>query len=51
MNEETGYRIELLIEGEIVKAKLLEDLLTEVDELTAILVTCAKNAKTLKEQR
>jgi four helix bundle protein len=49
--EETGYWIEILIEGDIVKANLLEDLLTEVNELTAILIACVKNAKHRKEQR
>ncbi|HRA90272.1 MAG TPA: hypothetical protein PK992_19440 [Planctomycetaceae bacterium] len=48
MNEDW---IEVLIEGDIVKANLLEDLLTEVNELTAILIACVKNAKHRKEQR
>ncbi len=47
--EETGYWIELLIESGILKETLLSDLLAEVNELTAILVTCAKNAKTRKK--
>jgi len=47
--EEAGYWIELLIESGILKEALLSDLLVEVNELTAILVTCAKNAKNRKK--
>ncbi len=43
--EETGYWIELLGDSEIVAKKRLADLSTEIEELTAILVTCVKNAK------
>ncbi len=43
--EETGYWLELLCETDIVRASLLSDLLSEQDELTAILVTCVKSAK------
>ncbi|MCA9105081.1 MAG: hypothetical protein KDA83_06630 [Planctomycetales bacterium] len=43
--EETGYWVELLIESSIVKEQLLSELLGEIGELTAILVTCIKNAK------
>lgn len=43
--EETAYWLELLVEGEFVTAERLESLQTEVDELTAILVTCVKNAR------
>lgn len=46
--EETGYWIELLIEAEIVPSSRLSDLLDEVNELTAILVTCAKSARNRK---
>ena len=42
---ETSYWLELLVETEIVPAKRLDDLIREADELTAILVTCARNAK------
>jgi four helix bundle protein len=42
---ETAYWLELLVETDIVPAKRLEELLREADELTAILITCAKNAK------
>ncbi|RLS53214.1 MAG: four helix bundle protein [Planctomycetota bacterium] len=43
--EESGYWLELLIESGIVKGKLLSNLLGEVNELTAILVSCVKNAR------
>jgi four helix bundle protein len=43
--EETGYWLELLAEAEIVPPSRLDDLRQEVDELTAILTTCAKKAK------
>jgi four helix bundle protein len=43
--EETAYWLELLIEGGIVTTGRLSSLLKETNELIAILVTCAKNAK------
>lgn len=43
--EETGYWLELLAESGLVKAERLSDLLNETNELTAILITCIKNAK------
>ncbi len=43
--EETAYWIELLIESGIVPAKLLNPLLQETQELTAIFITCVKNVK------
>jgi len=43
--EETGYWLELLADAGIVPSESLNDLQREVGELTAILVTCAKNAK------
>ena len=43
--EESGYWLELLIESGIVKGELLSNLLGEVNELTAILVSCVKNAR------
>ncbi len=43
--EETDYWVELLVEAEIVHPNRLADLRKEINELTAILVTCAKNAK------
>jgi len=47
--EESVYWIELLVESGIVEAALLADLQQEADELTAILITCAKNAKQKKK--
>ena len=46
--EETAYWIELLVESEIQEAARLADLQQEANELTAILITCAKNAKRSK---
>jgi four helix bundle protein len=46
--EEAVYWIELLSDSKIVAASRLAGLRTEADELLAILVTCAKNAKGLK---
>ena len=43
--EETAYWMELLVEAEIVSAHRLQDLQSEANELSAILITCAKNAK------
>ncbi len=43
--EETVYWLELLSETGIVKADLLEPLVAEAEELTAILVTAAKTTK------
>lgn len=43
--EETGYWLELLAESGLVKPERLDDLMNETNELTAILVTCIKNAK------
>jgi four helix bundle protein len=43
--EETGYWLELLVEATIIPAARLGNLLNEVNELTAILTTCAKKAK------
>lgn len=43
--EESAYWMELLVESEIVPESRLTDLQQEANELTAILVTCAKNAK------
>ena len=37
--------LELLVETEIIPANLLGGLLDEANQLIAILVTCAKNAK------
>jgi four helix bundle protein len=43
--EETAYWLELLSESAIVNPERLVDLQQETEELTAILVTCAKNSK------
>ena len=43
--EETIYWLELLSEAEIVPAKKLQGLFKESTELTAIFISCAKNAK------
>ncbi|HVW36024.1 MAG TPA: four helix bundle protein [Pirellulales bacterium] len=47
--EETAYWLELLAESGIVPAARLMELQKETNELTAILVTCAKNARRKKE--
>lgn len=43
--EETAYWLELLADSGIVNAERLSDLQHETNELTAILITCIKNAK------
>ena len=43
--DESAFWMELLIEGEIVKEKLLEDLLAEANELVAIVVTSIRTAR------
>ncbi len=43
--DETCYWLELLADGNIVKASRLESLRQEANELTAILVTIAKRVK------
>ena len=43
--EETTYWLELLVESSIVSKERLSDLMAEANELTAILVTCAKKTK------
>ena len=43
--EETAYWLELLTEAAVFSEERLADLRREVDELTAILTTCVKNAK------
>jgi len=40
--------MELLVQSGTVDANRLRPLMQEVDELTAILVTCAKNARQRK---
>ena len=49
--EETGYWLELLEESGIVSEGRLTEILSETNELTAILVTCAKNSKSRKPDR
>lgn len=49
--EETVYWLELLSESGIVKAQLLEPLVDEAEELTAILVTSAKTTKARRRKR
>jgi four helix bundle protein len=44
--EETKYWLELLADSELVPRDRLAALFQEAEELTAILVTCVKNAKT-----
>ena len=48
--EETAYWLELLCEAEIVPAERLLPLQKEAEELTAILVTCVKNAKKRRDK-
>lgn len=43
--DETAYWLELLVDGEFVKAEKLKDLQNETDELTAIFVSSVKTAK------
>jgi len=43
--EETSYWLELLIESKIMRETQVKKLMEEIDELTAICVSCAKNAK------
>jgi four helix bundle protein len=49
--EETIYWLELLAEADIVKAEWLSDLISEANELTAILVTSVKTLKARRKQR
>ncbi len=49
--EESGYWLELLLGAEIMTEHQLSDLVKETDELTAILITCAKNAKAKQKTR
>ena len=49
--EESAYWMELLVEAAIVPPHRLAPLLAEADQLTAILVTCVKNAKSRKGTR
>jgi four helix bundle protein len=49
--EESCYWMELLIESGLLPESKLSDLMDEAGELTAILTTCAKNAKKIKGDR
>jgi four helix bundle protein len=46
--EETGYWLELIARSSIIAESRLTEITREVNELTAIFVTCAKNAKNRK---
>ena len=46
--DETGYWLELLVDGKLVKAARLTDLQDEANQLTAIFVASVKTAKTRK---
>ncbi|MDA1230638.1 MAG: four helix bundle protein [Planctomycetota bacterium] len=43
--DECGYWLELIIDGELLKKALVEPLLTEANELTAIMVASHKTAQ------
>jgi len=43
--DETGYWLELLVEADIIPQERLGGLQDETNQLLAILITCAKNAK------
>lgn len=43
--EESLYWMELLVEAKIISEQKLSELMNEAGELTAILITCAKNAR------
>ena len=43
--DECGYWLELIIDGELMKKSLVESLLTEANELTAIMVASHKTAQ------
>ncbi|MDB5389949.1 MAG: four helix bundle protein [Planctomycetaceae bacterium] len=42
--DESGFWMELIVEGELLKANLVEPLLNESNELTAIMVASRKSA-------
>jgi four helix bundle protein len=44
-SDECGYWMELIIDGELLKKPLVESLLTEANELTAIMVASQKTAQ------
>jgi four helix bundle protein len=49
--EETLYWLELLVEANITKEKLLLPLMKETDELTAIITSIVKRAKSKKSKK
>jgi four helix bundle protein len=49
--DETAYWLELLGESRVVNPRRLTGLCQEANELTAILVACAKNAKKKRDGR
>ena len=49
--EESCYWLELLLEAEIMTQQQLSELMQEANELLAILITCAKNAKIKRKER
>ena len=49
--EESSYWLELLVEAHIIPPEKLGPLMSEADELMAILVTCVRNAKAKDEGR
>jgi len=49
--EETDYWVELLVQADILPEDRLAPLRDEINELTAILVTCSKNAKQKNQKR
>jgi four helix bundle protein len=49
--EESRYWMELVVDAELLPASRLTDLIGEADELTAVFVTCSKNAKAKSRDR
>jgi four helix bundle protein len=49
--DESAYWLELIIEGELLAANLVEPLLQEANELTAIMVASRKSAQTTIENQ
>jgi four helix bundle protein len=49
--EETRYWLELIVGADVLALDRVQWLLTETDELTAILVTCAKRVKVRNPRR
>ncbi|MEX2118814.1 MAG: four helix bundle protein [Pirellulales bacterium] len=49
--EETAYWLELLGDSGTIRASRLTDICLEAEELTAILVTCGRNAKRKKPRK